>query len=144
MADSHVTKSGSNHREEIQLKIISPSPEIGPLTFPSISTSFTVAQLKQKISDASETKVPLPIQQRLIFRGHVLAQEQRTLKEIFGQDTVCSSTKLLCCSSKAHGNHRSITAMSHTRFIWFLARERITVMDHPLPHLSRELKPPLQ
>ena len=88
MADTHDIKSESGHKEEFKLKIISPSPEIGPLQFPAISTSCTVAQLKQKISDASETKIPLPGQQRLIYRGHVLAQEHRTMKEVFGQDIV--------------------------------------------------------
>ena len=98
MADTHQVTSDPGHKEEFKLKIISPSPEIGPLQFPSISTSCTVAQLKQKISDASETKVPLPSQQRLIYRGHVLAQEHRTLKEVFGQDTVGPSIKDIAAS----------------------------------------------
>ena len=80
--------NGSGRKQEFQLNVISPSPEVGRLNFPSISTSCTVAQLKQRISDASETKIPLPGQQRLIYRGHVLAQEQRTLGDIFGQETV--------------------------------------------------------
>ncbi len=103
MADTHDLNSESSHKDEFQLKIISPSPEIGPLNFPSISTSCTVAQLKQKISNASETKVPLPAQQRLIYRGHVLAQEQRMLKEVFGQDTVRPS---IVATASCEGSQR--------------------------------------
>ena len=79
---------GATHKEDFNLNIISPSPEIGRLNFPNTSVSCTVGQLKQKISDASETKNPLPGQQRLIYRGHVLAQEQRTLGDVFGHDVV--------------------------------------------------------
>ena len=88
MEDQPAAASGSGHKTELQLNIISPMATIQKLSFPNISTSCTIAELKQKISDASETREPLPPQQRLIYRGHVLAPEQRTLGDVFGQETV--------------------------------------------------------
>lgn len=79
---------GSAPKNEFQLNIISPSVQVQKLSFPAIPTSCTIQQLKQRISESAPTRVE-PQRQRLIYRGHVLTQEQRTLGDVFGQETVC-------------------------------------------------------
>lgn len=74
-------------RNELQVNIISPSVQIQKLTFPGLSTSCTIKELKEKIRDASPLKIGTD-KQKLIYRGHVIQAEHRTLGELFGQDAV--------------------------------------------------------
>ncbi len=74
-------------KTQIDLIILSPSPEVNKLTFPAISTATTVGELREKISSAAVTH-PAPTRQRLIYRGHPLIDAKKTLKEIFTQDIV--------------------------------------------------------
>ena len=89
MSAAAAPSDGSGQKQHFQLNVISPSPSVGRLHFPKIPTSCTISQLKDKISEASGTGIVLPGQQRLIYRGHVLAQEQRTMLDVFGRETVC-------------------------------------------------------
>jgi hypothetical protein len=73
---------------EINLVILSPSPEVNKLTLSSIPTATTIAELREKISTAVITH-PAPERQRLIYRGHALVDGKRTLKDIFTQEIVC-------------------------------------------------------
>ena len=80
--------SETMEKSQIDLIILSPSPEVNKLTFPAISTATTVGELREKISSAAVTH-PAPARQRLIYRGHALIDAKKTLKEIFTQDIVC-------------------------------------------------------
>jgi len=74
------------------LQIISPSMGVsGPLSFPLLPATTSVKDLKAKIRDALPSK-PVDESQRLIHRGRMLARETETMLEIFGQETVSSST----------------------------------------------------
>ena len=63
------------------------SPSLPQLTFPDISASTTILELKCKIREAVSTR-PGPQEQRLIHRGRVLANDADTLLDIFGQQAV--------------------------------------------------------
>lgn len=74
------------------LQIISPSIGVsGPLSFPLLTATTTVKQLKAKIRDALPSK-PADESQRLIHRGRMLARDTEMMLEIFGQETVATYT----------------------------------------------------
>jgi hypothetical protein len=80
--------SNSSKRENINLNILSPSVEVpSRLSYSRIPTSTTIAELKRRIQNDVETR-PSPERQRLIYRGRALVQEEKTLAEIFGDETV--------------------------------------------------------
>ena len=74
-------------KTQIDLIILSPSPEVNKLTFPAISTTTTIGELRERISAAAVSHPP-PTRQRLIYRGHALIDAKKTLKEVFTQDIV--------------------------------------------------------
>ncbi|MCJ1402692.1 hypothetical protein MMC11_005913 [Xylographa trunciseda] len=75
----------------IYLNILSPSSEVPQkLTYPDISTSTTIHELKRRIQNDIETR-PGPERQRLIYRGRALVQEEKTLEDIFGREAVQGS-----------------------------------------------------
>ena len=74
-------------KTQIDLVILSPSPEVNRLTFPALSTATSVGELREKISSAAATHPP-PSRQRLIYLGRPLNDAKKTLKEIFTQATV--------------------------------------------------------
>lgn len=74
-------------KTQIDLIILSNSPEVNKLAFPALSTATTVGELREKISSAAVTHPP-PSRQRLIYLGHPLNDAKKTLKEIFTQDIV--------------------------------------------------------
>ena len=76
------TSSAAPRRSTIQLNVISPSIQVQKITFSELPIAITVADLKSKISDAAPNKVE-PSQQKLIYRGRVLNNGQKTLAEIF-------------------------------------------------------------
>ena len=78
-------------KTHINLVILSPSQEVNKLTFSSISTATTIGELKEKISAQVATH-PAAARQRLIYRGHALVDVGKTLKEVFTQEIVCSSS----------------------------------------------------
>lgn len=70
------------------LVIVSPSTGVtSPLTFAQLPAVTTVTQLKAKIRDALLSK-PANEAQRLIHRGRLLARDNESMQEIFGQETV--------------------------------------------------------
>lgn len=74
----------------VNLNVISPSTAVGtgsPLSFPNLLASTTIGQLKEKIRNLLPTK-PTDAQQRLIYKGRVLQQDDETLCQIMGENTV--------------------------------------------------------
>ena len=74
-------------KTRINLVILSPSQEVNKLTFSGISTSTSIAELRERISAEVATH-PAPARQRLIYRGHALIDAGRTLRDVFTQETV--------------------------------------------------------
>ncbi|KAL8738783.1 MAG: hypothetical protein Q9181_000461 [Wetmoreana brouardii] len=85
--------SSSDHHvsigQTIVLNILSPSTEEIPnkLSFSDIPVSTTVRALKEKIQYAVAARPSLQ-RQRLIYQGKVLASDQASLKDVFGQDAI--------------------------------------------------------
>ncbi|PNH48233.1 hypothetical protein VD0004_g138 [Verticillium dahliae] len=74
----------------VSLNIISPTTTAtsgGPLSFPDLSISTTISQLKEKIRNAIPSK-PADTQQRLIYRGRHLQADNDTLGQIIGEATI--------------------------------------------------------
>ncbi|KAK8101648.1 ubiquitin family protein [Apiospora kogelbergensis] len=73
------------------VQVISPSVGVpsGRLSFSDLPASTTIQQLKQRVRDALDAKPP-DTAQRLIHRGRLLARDNETLLEIFGDDTLRS------------------------------------------------------
>lgn len=71
------------------LQVVSPSVGIPqPLALQGLPKDTTVKQLKERIRNAVNTK-PTDQAQRLIHRGRLLARDDETMTEIFGQEAVC-------------------------------------------------------
>ena len=81
-------------KTHINLVILSPSQEVNKLTFSGISTATSIGELRERISAEVGTH-PAPARQRLIYRGHVLVDVGKTLKDIFTQDIVCLLLSLM-------------------------------------------------
>ncbi|KAL8813820.1 MAG: hypothetical protein Q9223_006920, partial [Gallowayella weberi] len=79
----------------IVLNILSPSTEEVPkkLTFSDIPISTTVRMLKERIQNTVAAQPPLH-RQRLIYQGKVLASNETSLKDIFGQEAINRSEPL--------------------------------------------------
>lgn len=93
MEDGEITSS-----EPFTLQVVSPSVGVaGPLSFRQLPSGTTVKQLKEKIRESLPMR-PADDQQRLIHRGRLLAREDETMLEIFGQETVRKSESSLCCN----------------------------------------------
>ncbi|KAK8067089.1 ubiquitin family protein [Apiospora hydei] len=73
------------------IQVISPSVGVpsGRLSFSKLPASTTIQQLKQRVRDALDAKPP-DAAQRLIHRGRLLARDNETLLEIFGEETLRS------------------------------------------------------
>ncbi|PSR97158.1 hypothetical protein BD289DRAFT_459126 [Coniella lustricola] len=72
----------------INISIVSPSLSVNtPLNFPGLPASTTLGQLKQNIRDALDSK-PTNEQQRLIHQGKLLAKEDETLLQVFGEQKI--------------------------------------------------------
>ncbi|KAL8943890.1 MAG: hypothetical protein Q9216_000784 [Gyalolechia sp. 2 TL-2023] len=85
----------SPEQQTIVLNIVSPSREEIPnkLTFSAIPISTTIRALKQRIQEAVPARPDLS-RQRMIFRGKVLASDEASLKDVFGQEAVNKSEPL--------------------------------------------------
>ncbi|KAI4201631.1 MAG: hypothetical protein LQ350_003110 [Teloschistes chrysophthalmus] len=75
--------------QTILLNILSPSIEEIPnkLSFSRIPVTTTVRTLKERIQSIVPTRPSLP-RQRLIYQGKVLASDEASLEDIFGQDAI--------------------------------------------------------
>ncbi|KAL8761913.1 MAG: hypothetical protein Q9184_002017 [Pyrenodesmia sp. 2 TL-2023] len=73
----------------IVLNVLSPSTDEVPnkLTFTGIPITTTVRALKERIQNAVPARPSLP-RQRLIYQGKVLASEETSLKDVFGEDAI--------------------------------------------------------
>lgn len=70
------------------LQIISPSVAVPqPLNFTGLPVNTSVRQLKERIRDAIDAK-PGAQAQRLIHRGRLLARDDDTMLEVFGEEAV--------------------------------------------------------
>ncbi|KAI1484518.1 hypothetical protein F5X96DRAFT_438494 [Biscogniauxia mediterranea] len=75
----------------LTLQIISPSVGVPqPLSLRGVPASTTVRQLKEKIRNALDTK-PTDQAQRLIHRGRLLARDDETMLELFGEEAFRST-----------------------------------------------------
>lgn len=112
----------------MDLILLSPSPEVNKLTFPSIPTTTTIAELREKIS-AAVASHPAPGRQRLIYRGHALVDGRKTLKDTFTQeivrlyDTFISHVGMLTMA-------RSI-GLRICHFTWYCLQIPLRNMGHP-------------
>lgn len=76
----------------INVAIVSPSLSANtPLNFPGLPASTTIAQLKQRIRDALDSK-PANDRQRLIHQGKLLSRENETLLDVLGEQRVSSGS----------------------------------------------------
>jgi hypothetical protein len=98
--NQHQTLSPNNastRSDEVNFNLLVVSPSVGvpsPLPFPQLSAWTTVKQLKEKIR-GSLPRQPADDHQRLIHRGRLLAREDETMLEIFGQEKVRRSRNTL-------------------------------------------------
>ena len=76
-------------RTTIDLKILSPSPEVGTggLQLRNVAVNTTIGALKSAITDTIPSH-PGPERQRLIYLGRALARDEEELQNIFGRDAV--------------------------------------------------------
>ncbi|KAK6948706.1 hypothetical protein Daesc_010476 [Daldinia eschscholtzii] len=80
-----------SNSETFTLQILSPSVGIPqPLALQKLPIGTTVKQLKERIRDVVSTK-PADQAQRLIHRGRLLARDDETMADIFGQETLRSA-----------------------------------------------------
>jgi hypothetical protein len=84
--------SSEEASQAIELKILSPSPEVGNtgLHFNSLPVSTTVGELKDRIRDIVSSR-PAHDRQRLIYLGRALVQDADTLLDVFGANAVGTS-----------------------------------------------------
>jgi hypothetical protein len=85
-------ESVPNDQLTLNLNILSPSVQYlsRPLSFHNVPATTTVRQLKEQIRDALTLR-PMPENQRLIYRGHALHQDNTSLLDVFGAETVSPS-----------------------------------------------------
>ncbi|KAF2641779.1 hypothetical protein P280DRAFT_548418 [Massarina eburnea CBS 473.64] len=75
----------------VNLKVLSPSTEIdGGVSFPGLRASTTIAELRQRVQDAVPSR-PATERMRLIYRGRVVANDDDTLRDVFGADSLRES-----------------------------------------------------
>ncbi|KAI4283552.1 MAG: hypothetical protein L6R38_002082 [Xanthoria sp. 2 TBL-2021] len=103
--------------QTIVLNVLSPSTEEVPkkLTFADIPISTTVRALKERIQTTVPARPPL-LRQRLIYQGKVLASEETSLKDVFGQEAINRSEPLSLhlVLSPAPKSHTPTTSASST------------------------------
>ena len=93
-------RSSSDHvtpkAQTIILNVLSPSTEEVPkkLTFSDIPILTTVRALKERIQNTVPARPP-PLRQRLIYQGKVLASDETSLEDVFGQEAVSLATTVL-------------------------------------------------
>ncbi|KAL8953106.1 MAG: hypothetical protein Q9222_001044, partial [Ikaeria aurantiellina] len=91
--------SSSDHpapkAQTINLNVLSPSTEEIPqkLIFSDVAVSTNVRALKERIQNTVPSRPSLP-RQRLIYQGKVLASDEASLKDIFGQEAIDRSEPL--------------------------------------------------
>jgi hypothetical protein len=86
-ADASIGDGESSSSGAFALRVVSPSVGVsGPLSFHQLS----VKELKEKIRESLPMR-PSDDHQRLIHRGRLLARENETMSDIFGEDTVRNS-----------------------------------------------------
>ncbi|CAN8095172.1 unnamed protein product [Discula destructiva] len=97
MADEAPSSSTADPQDDlaVNISVLSPSVTVNTnLNFPSLPPSTTIGQVKQKIRDALDSK-PSNANQRLIHQGKLLAREQDTLLEVFGEQKLRESDQLI-------------------------------------------------
>jgi hypothetical protein len=86
---SPAAAAGERKGDNIDLKLLSPSPEVpaSGLLFENISPATTLGELRSKVQAALPSH-PLPARQRIIYFGRVLQRDDDTLSGVFGADNV--------------------------------------------------------
>ncbi|KAJ9638194.1 hypothetical protein H2199_006881 [Coniosporium tulheliwenetii] len=92
MADASEASRSAPSALLIDLKVVSPSTEIdeGGLNFPSLPAETTVGEVKLRVQDTVASHPTLD-RQRFIYRGHVLADNDTTLLNVFGEQAIQQS-----------------------------------------------------
>lgn len=94
MADEGLSSTAPQEDLSVNISIVSPSVSVNaPLHFPGLPPSTTLAQIKQKVREALDSK-PSNEQQRLIHQGKLLSREDQTLLDVFGEQRVGSCLDL--------------------------------------------------
>ncbi|KAL8858188.1 MAG: hypothetical protein Q9178_005365 [Gyalolechia marmorata] len=114
-------RSSSDHAtpkaQTIILNVLSPSTEEVPkkLTFFDIPISTTVRALKERIQNTVPAR-PALLRQRLIYQGKVLASDETSLKNVFGQEAISRSEALTLhlVLSPAPASHTPTSSLSST------------------------------
>lgn len=88
--------SSEGTRQAIELRILSPSAEIGGggLRFQDVPVEETIGQLRERIRNAVSTQ-PTNERQRLIYLGRALVRDGDTLRDVFGASAVCTTRRSL-------------------------------------------------
>ena len=77
------------------LQIVSPSTGVPqPLTINELPASATIKQLKERLRNVLVTR-PSDQSQRLIHRGRLLARDEETMLNVFGEETVSDISNLM-------------------------------------------------
>lgn len=98
-ATSPQTASGSPIAR-VHLRILSPGQGIPEtIDIRDIPVETTIAALKNRITLVAPSH-PIPESQRLIYQGHVLANNDATLREIFGPSVVSISIGIYLVCAK--------------------------------------------
>ncbi|KAL8984687.1 MAG: hypothetical protein Q9205_001412 [Flavoplaca limonia] len=87
--------SSTPNVQTIVLNVLSPSTDEVPkkLTFSDLPVSTTVRALKERIQRTVPAR-PALLRQRLIYQGKVLAAEETSLEDLFGQEAISRSEPL--------------------------------------------------
>lgn len=100
MADEASSSTAPQGDLSVNISIVSPSMSVNaPLYFPSLPPSTTLAQIKQRVRDALDSK-PSNEQQRLIHQGKLLSREDQTLLDVFGEQKVINSLAWQSCRQR--------------------------------------------
>ena len=80
---------GDQEPLKFTLQIMSPSHGVPqPMIIQSLPATATVKELKHRLRNVLEAR-PSDQSQRLIHRGRLLAREEETMLNVFGEETVC-------------------------------------------------------
>ncbi|KXJ93255.1 hypothetical protein Micbo1qcDRAFT_194490 [Microdochium bolleyi] len=91
--DGPAPSSAAPTAYSLELHILSPSAGVPqPLLLRGIPASTTIRQLKERLRNGLDAK-PADNAQRLIHRGRLLARDEETLLDVFGEDAIRSAER---------------------------------------------------
>lgn len=79
------------------LQIMSPSTGVPqPLIIQGLPASATIKQLKERLRNMLIMR-PSDQAQRIIHRGRLLARDEETMLNVFGEEAVCDLSRVTLC-----------------------------------------------